>query len=209
MTSKSQQEIDYWRESALPLTSLVFVIPILLVYELGIVALGPMAMRNGAEQWLRQLLNLVGCGEYLLLPLLTCFVLLGWQHVTTARWRFSFSTLLRMASETVAIAVGLVFLACLQTSLLSSLNITAPSPPPCAMDAAGPARLIGYFGAGVYEEVLFRLALIPLIGGFLRTLGESRRASLWTAAVAARGRESSQGAGDAPPGGRRPKFFCS
>jgi membrane protease YdiL (CAAX protease family) len=53
------------------------------------------------------------------------------------------------------------------------------------METTGAARIVGYFGAGVYEEVLFRLALIPLLAGLLRALGDSPRGSLWGAAVAA------------------------
>jgi membrane protease YdiL (CAAX protease family) len=183
--ARTVDKTDYWHESSLPLTSLVFVIPILLIYELGVLALGPAAMRNGAEQWLRQLLDGVGFGQYLLLPLLTCLALLGWQHVSGKRWRFSAQTLIRMVTETALIAVALLGLAVLQTSIFQVLELAVPSPPTCCIESSGPARIVGYFGAGFYEEVLFRLALIPLIATFLKSLGESPRGSLWGAAVAA------------------------
>jgi membrane protease YdiL (CAAX protease family) len=183
--ARTPTQNDYWRESALPLTSLVFVIPILLVYEVGVFALGPAAMRNGAEQWLRQFLDWIGFGQYLLLPVLTCLALLGWQHITRQRWQFSFRTLARMVSETSLIALGLVALAVIQTSICQALQLAVPAPPSCSIDTTGAARIVGYFGAGVYEEVLFRLALIPLIAGFLRALGDSPSGSWWAAAVAA------------------------
>src|SRR3990170_3082495 len=50
--------IYYWRESQRPLVSLAFVLPLLVVYEGGVLWLGPAAMRNGADVWLRQLLDL-------------------------------------------------------------------------------------------------------------------------------------------------------
>ena len=62
---------DYWQQSRRPLTSLAFVTPLLLVYEAGVLWLGPHAMRNGADVWLRQLLDLLGFSQYFLLPLLT------------------------------------------------------------------------------------------------------------------------------------------
>ena len=172
----------YFHDSARPLTALVFVLPMLLVYEIGILSLGPSAMRNGAEQWLRKLLDTVGFGQYLLLPLLTCLVLLGWHHITRGDWRVSQKTLYQMVSETVMVACGLVALAFLQSWLWSSLGGQSPQPP-AAMAVQGTGRIVGFFGAGIYEELLFRLMLIPTIAQALIWLGENPRSSLWSAAV--------------------------
>ena len=62
---------DYWQQSRRPLTSLAFVTPLLIIYEAGVLWLGPQAMRNGADVWLRQLLDLLGFSQYFLLPVLT------------------------------------------------------------------------------------------------------------------------------------------
>ena len=64
------------------MVSLVFVTPILLIYEVGVLLLGPQAMRNGADLWLRHFLDATGFGQYFLLPLLTVFALLAWHHLT-------------------------------------------------------------------------------------------------------------------------------
>ena len=50
---------QYAVESAKPLVSLAFVAPLLAVYELGIIWLGPHALRNGADTWLRYLLECI------------------------------------------------------------------------------------------------------------------------------------------------------
>src|SRR3712207_2961655 len=76
----------YWWASRRPLSSLVFVLPLLVVYELGVLALGPSAIRNGADVWLRQLLDLVGLPHYFLLPALTVGLLLVWQHLNRDPW---------------------------------------------------------------------------------------------------------------------------
>ena len=60
--------LDYWQQSREPLTSLAFVAPLLAVYELGVVLLGRQAARNGVDVWLRGLLDLLGTGQYFLLP---------------------------------------------------------------------------------------------------------------------------------------------
>ncbi len=176
---------EYWRESSLPLTSLLFVIPILLVYEVGIVAMGPSAMRNGAEIWLRQLLDWSGLGQYLLLPSLTCCLLLGWHYTTRQPWKLSRGTLPRMYGETALVAIGILGLAKIHATFFQFAHLSAPAATPCSIDHSNWANMVGYFGAGIYEEVLFRLALIPLITSLLRALGESRTGSLCGAAIAA------------------------
>ena len=63
---------EYAAQSARPLVSLMFVAPLLVVYELGVILLGPQALRNGADTWLRLCLEAIGFGQHFLLPLLTC-----------------------------------------------------------------------------------------------------------------------------------------
>lgn len=58
-------EIDYaayWFQTRRPLVSLVFLAPLLILYEVGVVCGGDGAVviRNGADYWLRNLLALSG-----------------------------------------------------------------------------------------------------------------------------------------------------
>jgi hypothetical protein len=78
---------DYWEQSRRPLASLAFVTPLLAIYELGVLWLGPQAMRNGADVWLRQWLDGVGFSQYFLLPILTLGMLLAWHYTTRDPWR--------------------------------------------------------------------------------------------------------------------------
>ena len=48
---------DYWTQSRRPLAALAFVLPLLVLYEGGVVILGRQAVRNGADVWLRQFLD--------------------------------------------------------------------------------------------------------------------------------------------------------
>ena len=70
---------DYWHQSRRPLASLAFMTPLLVLSELGVLALGSHAVRNGADVWLRQLLDLLGFSQYFLLPLLTVAIPLAWH----------------------------------------------------------------------------------------------------------------------------------
>lgn len=165
----------YWTESARPLNGLVFVAPMLVAYELGVIALGPRALRNGADVWLRSLLDHAGLGQYFLLPLLTCGVLLAWHHLRHDQWRCDSLTLLGMAFESAGLALLLLGAAQLVSQWL---------PPPVQAAGLGPSRsavlgrLVGYLGAGIYEELLFRLLLLPMVARALQGTGFDRRASL-------------------------------
>ena len=174
----------YWRETRRPVVSLAFVVPMLVVYEAGILWLGPQAMRNGADVWLRQFLDATGFGQYFLLPVLTVSALLAWHHLTRDPWRFRSKMLYSMLAESAAFGVLLLLLAHLQGRVLYlvGLESTTAIPPPECM-TAGLGRLIGYCGAGIYEELLFRMLLLPLVAGWIRGIGASRIVSLVSACV--------------------------
>lgn len=168
----------YREESARPLTSLLFVAPMLAAYEAGVLLLGPRALRNGADVWLRGLLDRVGLGAYFLLPLLTCAALLAWHHMRQEKWSISWPVFSGMVLESAAFGMLLLLLAnTLATTLQASLG-DGPQEPPLA------GRLLGYFGAGIYEELLFRLMILPAVAALLRAAGCQARWSLWWGAVA-------------------------
>jgi hypothetical protein len=77
-----------------------------------------------------------------------------------------------MVLESLLLAVALVGLSRLIDMTFSMLEARgSPAMVAGASCSAGPlASLIGYLGAGVYEEALFRLALVPILFGFLRLL---------------------------------------
>jgi membrane protease YdiL (CAAX protease family) len=87
--------------------------------------------------------------------------------------------------EAAAWGVGLLLVA--QAALLLHGN-GLPRSAAAAMTGAQPAndlaaRFVGYLGAGIYEELLFRLMLLPATIALLRTARLSRQASLPTAVV--------------------------
>ena len=150
---------SYWQLSSSPLTSLVFTLPLVLDYEGGVLLLGRGSPRNGADVWLRHLLDALGFGQYFLLPLLTVLGLLAWQFLSQDRWRFSLAVLPGMTAECLLWAVALVALGRLQQTLwpLAVAGLQFGD------EGRGVfARLVGYCGAGLYEEVLFRLLLLPV-----------------------------------------------
>jgi hypothetical protein len=179
----TQAKSGYWHESARPLAGLAFVAPLLAAYEAGVLWLGPDAIRNAADVWLRSLLDLLGFTQYFLLPTVTCGLLLAWHYLVRQPWRLNWSVLYGMLLESLVFGFVLVLVAGWQGRLFAS------GPPACAADdAAGGASLaavvIAYLGAGIYEEVLFRLLLLSAAGGVCRGAGMSWRAGWMTGAVA-------------------------
>ena len=161
----------YWSISRRPLTSLVFALPMVMAYEGGVLLLGRGTARNGADVWLRTLLDNFGFGQYFLLPVLTIVGLLAWHHIEHDRWRFSPGVLAGMAGESVLWATVLFGIAILQNRFW---------PLALGLDEGIVARLVAFCGAGLYEEVLFRLLLLPAVTWLAARLGAgSVAAAAW------------------------------
>src|SRR5262245_30320948 len=166
--------MSYWQATRHPAPSLVFLAPLLVAYELGVVWLGgpkALSLRNGADAWLRDGLAACGGQHPILAPALVVAVLGVWF------WRRRDSTpedlpglCLGMAIESVAGA--LVLWGCSRgfAPLLDALGVTlsAPGAEPPALNAAALGQVVTYVGAGIYEEVLFRLVLFGGLSTVLR-----------------------------------------
>ena len=166
---------SYWALTRRPLPSLSLVAPLMLAYELGILWRGgtsAAAIRTGADAWMRHALGAVGLTDQWFPPLLLVVVLLGWQVASPRDWRFSPSILVGMVLESCMLAIALVGISRLIDLGFSVLDqhmapVVALTNTPGRLSLS---PLIGYLGAGVYEETMFRLLLVPLLFGLLRLL---------------------------------------
>lgn len=173
----------YWSESSRPLVSLVFVAPMLVAYEGGLMFFGPGAMRNGADMWLRQWLESIGFGQYFLLPVLTCGILLGWHHIRHEQWRVGGKVLLGMVIESFVLGALLLCVAHFQRMLFASVTGQPMLSMTCEPMTAG--HVLPFLGAGIYEELLFRLLLVPVIAAVCRCAGATPGVSLVSAVIIA------------------------
>ncbi len=185
--STSPSASGYWSVSAEPLTSLVFIAPLLVLYEVGVLLVGAEAARNGADVWLRQFLAWAGFGQYFLLPVLTVAILLGWHHTTGRPWRVPRGIYWGMTVECGLLAVCLLLISHLQGALLAAMlpGTVAPSVGASwslSVTAGTVNLLVAFIGAGIYEELLFRLILLSLIAATVYRLGAARQTS-WLVAV--------------------------
>jgi membrane protease YdiL (CAAX protease family) len=134
----------------------------LLIYEGGVLLLGHGAARNGIDVLLRWVLDLLGFGQYFLLPLLTAAILLAWHHTTGRPWRIRAALLPGMFLESAGLGLVLLLLAQVHGALFAELSMAN------SQTLASWSRMVAYFGAGIYEELLFRLMLLPLTVGLLK-----------------------------------------
>ncbi len=144
--------------------------PMLVAYEAGVLWVGgsnAKAIRSGADLWLRGGLDAIGLGVGWLPPLLVVLGLLVWQWIERHPWRVSWETLAGMFAESVIFAFILLLIGQLQSRLFPwsmTLNLNDAARWTAAMSPAAVEtleRALGLVGAGIYEEVLFRLALLP------------------------------------------------
>ncbi len=171
--------LDYWAVSRQPWTSLVFIAPMLVLYEVGVIALGRVATRNGADVWLRTLLDQIGLGQYFLLPVMVCGILLAWHYLTRQPWTLRGKVLACMLVESLLLGWLLLLIAQAQGSIASQLSAAIPvevAAEPTAQ--ARLSRMIGTLGAGIYEELLFRLMLLPVAIAAIKACGFSARTSV-------------------------------
>jgi hypothetical protein len=185
----------YWSGTRKPLNSLIFVIPLLALYEAGVVWLGGRdsdAFRSGADAWLRGGLDYLGLNRPWLVPTTIIVGLLIWHVAQQDPWRISLGTLGGMLCESLLFAAVLVGLAHLQTYGLRSWHewsTNAPGTQAGAAAAAIPseraaALAVIFLGAGIYEEVVFRLCLMPMCHGLFRTSGLRPGLAAFLAALA-------------------------
>ena len=99
---RSEASASYWAVTRRPLPCLVFVAPLLLAYELGVLWIGGReaeAWRTGADAWMRHGLAALGLTDHWFPPLCLAIALLAWQAVAAREWRFSPLVLLGMAGR--------------------------------------------------------------------------------------------------------------
>jgi hypothetical protein len=170
---------SYWAATRRPFPSLLLVAPLILGYESGVMWLGGATaanLRTGADTWMRYALVRVGLTDHWFLPLGLFLILMSWQILKFADWRFSPAILAGMVAESFVWAVALIGISrmidlgfsYLEHGTLPTLAIDPDPNEPTIRS------MVGYFGAGVYEETLFRLILVPILFGSLRLLQAPR-----------------------------------
>jgi hypothetical protein len=176
---------SYLERTSRPIYAVLFLMPFIIFYELGTFFintnfLNQYQIRVVAFVWLQQWLTSLGFGGKFawVTPGLAAVVILLSQQITSGRkWNTCFSDFLVMAVESILLAVPLIVLTLLlntigspenpsistnsiykSISLLSGLLTTENT-----IGQSIWANIVTGIGAGIYEELVFRLILICLL----------------------------------------------
>jgi membrane protease YdiL (CAAX protease family) len=153
--------LSYWECSKRPLEILVFLAPLILVYEiclLGVLRMGSDVVTNAAHKSIATLFEVLGIPiAGIALPgIVLVVVLLAWQFLLRAPWRFQWSTIGLMWLESLLWAAPLL----LAAQLLSGMSVLA-------LETGESGGLVAHLaiaiGAGLYEELVFRWVLISIV----------------------------------------------
>jgi len=167
----------YLDEARLPIHILLFVAPLAVLYEVGLAVLLPRhpdILPNLAHQGLLRFFGSFGVSTALFLPgLVLLVVLILWQILSNRSWKPRWSVPLWMALESALAALPLLVVA----DLLSRVLPAAGGDMTRRIAELGlPARLVVSLGAGLFEELVFRMLLIGLIHTVLVDLGKASSA---------------------------------
>lgn len=164
----------YLQQSQTPLASLWFVLPLLVLHEWGVQSYATLAgegiqYRNVAFTMVTQFLASCGATGRYLPALAVVAILISWHFARGDRWVFDsplLGLLAGMFLESLVLAIPLVGVYFLFAS--SGVSVMA----------TGEWKLMAslYLGAGVYEELVFRLGAFAVLSFLLVDLcGMSRR----------------------------------
>jgi membrane protease YdiL (CAAX protease family) len=163
---------------------LLFLLPLLAAYEIGIVWIGGTqadALRSGADSWLHWAVEAFGLQQLYAIPLVIALVFLVWSLLRLDdRPEDPTGVCLGMAIESLGFGLGLWALSRTIGPLLDVL-FGGLQMPPSGVDAA--TQIVTFVGAGIYEELLFRLVLFSSLVALLRWLQAPRLVSLPVAAI--------------------------
>jgi membrane protease YdiL (CAAX protease family) len=178
------EHVGYIAATRHPWPCLLFLLPLLIAYECGVFWVGGTqaeTLRNGADTWLRWGLEAFGLRQLYAAPVLVVAVFLI-QSVVRRHDppRDMAGVCLGMAIESVVFAVALWGLSRSVGSFMNQIEATEAAP---AQSVEGVAHVVTFVGAGIYEEVLFRLVLFSGVALALRAIRVPRVLAVPVAAL--------------------------
>jgi len=166
----------YLKETRQPPYAAALVFPFFFIYHAGIVLLD-IGYINGADALIVRLLNAVSVHSLFGSALILVAFFAAWQLHTKASWKIKLKVLSLSFAESLALALVLLFIF---GRLIPHFNMSlSPS-------GGNISNLVLYCGAGIYEELVFRVFLLGILIQFFRRIMHFKdNASAFFAAVLA------------------------
>ena len=162
----------YFQKSELPLASLPFLLPLVVLYEVGTRHFAWSPVYHGEQRiiafaLMQRFFLLFGASGRYLPAMAVVGILLAWHIARRDEWRVRASTLAGMLLESAVLALPLLLLGRLASSYVPQTAAASQS------EAAN--LLILSVGAGIYEELMFRLISFTLLNFLLIDLLRIRK----------------------------------
>ncbi len=188
---RDSEPARYWEVTQRPLQCLAFLAPMIAAYELGMIWLHGSALHQqrpflAAQQLLQWFFSLFGVTGYYLPGAALIAVLLFWHLASRHPWKVEGWPLGGMAGESVLLAIPLLLLNDWIPGPAARTNVAE-----IAMQAGSTGRamllqstngvggrlddLLLSVGAGLYEELVFRLMIISLLTLLITDVGRVRQ----------------------------------
>lgn len=181
---------NYWQASRSPRYSLVFALPLLLLYELLAITLPlreTQGVRNGAEVIIRTAFDALagpwGAPLFGAVMIGVSAWLVTRDVQTNGAPRRAGIFALMMGESFLLAALFAVTASMITARVLGALHLLAIAAPAGGAGIDGPTRLMVSLGAGIFEELLFRVVLVSALMGFAKVVFGAGRAVSATFAV--------------------------
>lgn len=174
---------SYWDRTSRPIYALAYLFFFILLYEIGTFYIQPEALSQSLSRsqlrvvsfvWVQNLMEYIFSEKmsWIATPFVVVVILFALQLTSRTKWHVKFSDFIPMTIECVLLSIPLIVL---------SLAMNRPSTPPlqetvstlsnwlsgCAAGGSPPGNLwvdiVTGIGAGIYEELIFRLILISVL----------------------------------------------
>jgi hypothetical protein len=198
---------SYLERTSRPFYAIAFLLPFILCYELGTLLINTSVLKDSqvrvvAFVWLQEWLRYLGYNgklAWMAPPLVVILILLGLQLASRKPWYFQFGDVIPMVVECILLAVPLIVL-----SLFINNPSAATHPSQDLMAVVSRAsglfwsglqastggqssllaNIVTGIGAGIYEELVFRLILIcVLMVIFQDLLGISHNKAIFASVI--------------------------
>jgi len=173
----------YWNVSKRPLQILTFLLPLILLYELSLVMLLRSehgVLTNNAHKTLLKFFAAFGVAPssgFYLGGIAVVVVLLVWHVLNRDEWTVDYRAAGLMALESLALTLPLLVLGQLITRLLAVSWLVADTGGAGTAASLGDLGVLSKFaisvGAGLYEELMFRMLLIAIVHTLLVDVGKA------------------------------------
>ncbi len=180
---------SYLERTSRPVYAIMFLLPFIVFYEVGTFfintdTLNQSQVRVVAFVWLQEFLGYLGYNgklAWMAPPLVVILILLGLQLASRKRWHFGWSDIGPMWVECILLAIPLIVLSLFvnnpdalgladQEASLTCFSVMPLQSGDVPHAGTLLASMVTGVGAGIYEELVFRLILICVLMLFFQDL---------------------------------------